>query len=54
VTTDDGKAAAISPSITRDDGRRQWAFDGKPLYFNATDSRPGIARAAAPMACGRS
>lgn len=41
VTTDDGKAGGYFTVITRDDGRRQWAFDGKPLYFNATDSRPG-------------
>ena len=37
VTTDDGKAGGYFS----DGGRRQWAFDGKPLYFNSTDSRPG-------------
>lgn len=27
--------------ITRDDGRRQWTYNGQPLYFNATDYLPG-------------
>lgn len=27
--------------ITRDDGGRQWAFKGKPLYFWAKDAKPG-------------
>lgn len=27
--------------ITRDDGKKQWAFKGKPLYFWAKDSKPG-------------
>lgn len=25
----------------RDDGKKQWAFKGKPLYFWAKDSKPG-------------
>jgi predicted lipoprotein with Yx(FWY)xxD motif len=29
--------------ITRDDGKKQWAFKGKPLYFWAKDSKPGDA-----------
>ena len=37
----EGEAGGYFTVITRDDGKRQWAFDGKPLYFNATDSRPG-------------
>jgi predicted lipoprotein with Yx(FWY)xxD motif len=41
VTGDDAKAGGYFSVITRDDGRRQWAFDGKPLYFNATDLKPG-------------
>jgi predicted lipoprotein with Yx(FWY)xxD motif len=40
VTTQDREGGYFSV-ITRDDGRRQWAFEGRPLYFNATDSRPG-------------
>lgn len=27
--------------ITRDDGSKQWAAKGKPLYFWAKDSKPG-------------
>jgi len=27
--------------ITRDDGRKQWAYRGKPLYFWAKDQKPG-------------
>jgi len=27
--------------ITRDDGARQWAYKGKPLYFWAKDHKPG-------------
>ena len=29
--------------VSRDDGRRQWARDGKPLYFFAGDAQPGEA-----------
>ncbi len=27
--------------ITRDDGKKQWALKGKPLYFWAKDTKPG-------------
>jgi predicted lipoprotein with Yx(FWY)xxD motif len=27
--------------ITRDDGSRQWAYSGKPLYFWSKDQKPG-------------
>ncbi|MFN7087679.1 MAG: hypothetical protein ACK4N4_13800 [Burkholderiales bacterium] len=27
--------------IARDDGSRQWAFKGKPLYYWAKDQKPG-------------
>ena len=27
--------------ITRDDGAKQWAFKGKPLYYWAKDAKPG-------------
>ena len=27
--------------ITRDDGRKQWSFKGKPLYYWAKDQKPG-------------
>jgi predicted lipoprotein with Yx(FWY)xxD motif len=27
--------------VTRDDGKRQWAFRGKPLYYWIKDQKPG-------------
>jgi predicted lipoprotein with Yx(FWY)xxD motif len=27
--------------ITRDDGSKQWAVKGKPVYYWAKDSKPG-------------
>lgn len=27
--------------ITRDDGSKQWAYQGKPLYYWVKDSKPG-------------
>jgi predicted lipoprotein with Yx(FWY)xxD motif len=27
--------------VTRDDGSRQWAYKGKPLYYWAKDGKPG-------------
>ena len=27
--------------LTRDDGTRQWAYKGKPLYYWAKDAKPG-------------
>ncbi|MCW5655757.1 hypothetical protein [Hydrogenophaga sp.] len=27
--------------ITRDDGQKQWAFKGKPLYYWVRDTKPG-------------
>lgn len=27
--------------VTRDDGKKQWALKGKPLYFWAKDQKPG-------------
>lgn len=29
--------------VTREDGRPQWAYKGKPVYFWARDSKPGDA-----------
>ena len=38
----DGDAASGDYSIvTRDDGKKQWAFKGKPLYFWAKDMKAG-------------
>ena len=27
--------------VVRDDGTRQWAFRGKPVYYWAKDTKPG-------------
>jgi predicted lipoprotein with Yx(FWY)xxD motif len=38
----DGDAGAANYSvITRDDGKKQWAYQGKPLYFWIKDQKPG-------------
>jgi predicted lipoprotein with Yx(FWY)xxD motif len=38
----DGDAASGDWSVvTRDDGKKQWAMKGKPLYFWAKDGKPG-------------
>jgi predicted lipoprotein with Yx(FWY)xxD motif len=40
ATTDDGANGDYSV-ITRDDGAKQWALKGKPLYFWIKDTKPG-------------
>ncbi|MDO9404239.1 MAG: hypothetical protein Q7T87_09425 [Polaromonas sp.] len=35
------KAAGDYAVITRDDGKKQWALKGKPLYYWAKDTRAG-------------
>ena len=37
----DAKAAGGWSVVTRDDGARQWAYKGKPLYTFARDAKPG-------------
>lgn len=38
----DGESAGGDYSIvTRDDGKKQWAYKGKPLYFWVKDQKPG-------------
>jgi len=38
----DGDMASGEYSIVnRDDGKKQWAFKGKPLYYWAKDQKPG-------------
>ncbi len=38
----DGQMASGDYSIvTRDDGKKQWAFKGKPLYYWSKDQKPG-------------
>ena len=37
----EAKAAGSWTVITRDDGGKQWAYKGKPLYEFAKDTKPG-------------
>ncbi len=37
----DAKAAGDWSVITRDDGARQWAYKGQPVYLWAKDQKPG-------------
>ena len=37
----DAKAAGDWSIITRDDGSKQWAYKGKPLYLWSKDQKPG-------------
>jgi predicted lipoprotein with Yx(FWY)xxD motif len=37
----DARAGGDWTVVTRDDGSRQWALKGKPLYFWVRDQKPG-------------
>ena len=37
----DAKASGDYTIITRDDGAKQWAYKGKPLYLWIKDAKPG-------------
>ena len=37
----DAKASGDYTVITRDDGSKQWAYKGKPLYLWVNDKKPG-------------
>jgi predicted lipoprotein with Yx(FWY)xxD motif len=41
MATDTDKASGDYTVLTRDDGKKQWAVKGKPLYYWAKDSKPG-------------
>ncbi|WP_138515450.1 hypothetical protein [Rhodoferax bucti] len=41
LATDSDKAHGDYSIITRDDGKKQWALKGKPLYFWIKDSKAG-------------
>jgi predicted lipoprotein with Yx(FWY)xxD motif len=41
MAADADKAAGDYSVITRDDGKKQWAMKGKPLYYWAKDAKPG-------------
>jgi len=41
MATGDAKATGDWTVITRDDGTKQWAYKGKPLYAWTKDTKPG-------------
>lgn len=41
MAADTDKASGDYNIITRDDGKKQWAIKGKPLYYWVKDSKPG-------------
>ncbi len=41
MATSADKASGDYTIITRDDGAKQWALKGKPLYYWVKDSKPG-------------
>lgn len=41
TATADAKASGDLSIITRDDGSKQWAYKGKPVYLYAKDAKPG-------------
>jgi predicted lipoprotein with Yx(FWY)xxD motif len=43
IADTDATASGSFSFITRDDGRQQWAYKGKPLYTWAKDKAPGDA-----------
>lgn len=43
MATDTDKPMGDYSVITRDDGKKQWALRGKPLYYWVRDTKPGDA-----------
>ncbi len=41
IASDDAEDIAEWTLVTRDDGSRQWAYDGYPLYTSILDQQPG-------------
>jgi predicted lipoprotein with Yx(FWY)xxD motif len=41
MASDGDKASGDYSVITRDDGKKQWAYKGKPLYYFARDTKAG-------------
>jgi hypothetical protein len=44
LARDGAQATGTWSIVARDDGRMQWARDGKPLYYFAADTKPGDMR----------
>jgi predicted lipoprotein with Yx(FWY)xxD motif len=43
LATADAKPEGDLSVVTRDDGSKQWAYKGKPVYTYASDKKPGDA-----------
>ena len=41
MAADSDKAAGDNGIIARDDGKKQWAYKGRPLYYWIKDQKPG-------------
>ena len=41
LAVDDAKPMGPWTIVTRDDGLKQWAYNGKPVYAFAKDAKPG-------------
>ena len=41
MASDDDKASGDFSVVTRDDGKKQWALKGMPLYYWVKDTKPG-------------
>ena len=41
MAPDNAKASGQFAAFKREDGKYQWAMNGKPLYFYANDTKPG-------------
>ena len=41
MASDDDKASGDFTLVTRDDGKKQWALKGMPLYYWVKDTKPG-------------
>ncbi len=41
MAADSDKPSGDYSVVTRDDGKKQWALKGKPLYFWVKDTKPG-------------
>ena len=41
MATGEAKASGDWTIVTRDDGAKQWAYKGKPVYLWAKDQKPG-------------
>jgi predicted lipoprotein with Yx(FWY)xxD motif len=44
MATDDAKSTADMTVVVRDDGKKMWAYKGKPLYTFKQDTAPGEAK----------